>query len=126
MNKGAKNIANAIIDLDFKTVVVNNKAYTVYPPTIEKLSGAISFLSEVRDADTFKDVLLTLGDADKYANALSWFITGNESLYQELKQGSYKEVVDALETCISMIDIELFQKAVSLAKNVGLLAAKQK
>lgn len=126
MNKGANIVSDAIIGNDFKTVVVNGKRYTIYPPTIERLSGAISHLSQVREADTLRDILFTLGDSVELSNALSWFIVGNESLAEELKKGEYVEIVDALEACVSMIGMEVFLKAVSLAKSVSLLAARTK
>ena len=124
MNKGARIISNSIIGSDFKTIMVNKKAYTVYPPTIERLAGAISYLSEVRDAETMRDVLLSLGESDKYSKALSWFIRGDESLAEELRKGTYEESINGLEDPISMIDMAVFLKAVSLARNVSRLAAK--
>lgn len=124
MNKGANIISSSIIGSDFKTIMVNKKAYTVYPPTIERLAGAISYLSEVRDAETMRDVLLSLGESDKYSKALSWFIRGDESLDEELRKGTYEECVNGLEEAISMIDMVVFLKAVSLARNVSRLAAK--
>ena len=48
MNKGAKVISEAILGRDFRTVVIAGKAYTVHPPTIERMAGAISHLSGVQ------------------------------------------------------------------------------
>lgn len=124
MNKGAKLVADAILGLDFVTVVVAGKAYSIQPPTIERLCGAIHYLSEVREANTIREVLLSLGDADKYAKALSWFIDGNELLYNELKKGTLEELVDALDAVAGMLSIKVFLKAAGLAKSVSLLAAK--
>ena len=126
MNQGAKIISESIIGTDFRTVFVAGKAYTVYPPTIHKLSGAISCLAGVKEADNLKDVLLSLGESEAYSKALSWLITGDESLGEELANGTYEENVDALDEALSMIDSKVFLKAVSLARNVSLLAAKPK
>ena len=123
MNTGAKIISESIIGMDFRTVIVGGKSYTVYPPTIHKLAGAISHLSNIQDAESLRDVLLSLGDSEAYSKALSWLIAGDESLNEELSQGTLDEVVDALDET-SMIDSKVFLKAVSLAKNVSLLAAK--
>ena len=68
--------------------------------------------------------MLSLGDSTAYSKALSWLIAGDESLNEELSQGTLDEVVDALDETLSMIDSKVFLKAVSLAKNVSLLAAK--
>lgn len=124
MNQGAKIVSESIIGSDFRTVFVAGKAYTVYPPTVHKLAGAISHLSGVQEADNLKEVLLSLGESKAYSKALSWLITGDESLGEELSNGTLDEVVDALDETLSMIDSKVFLKAVSLARNVSLLAAK--
>ncbi len=126
MNQGAKIVSESIIGSDFRTIIVNGKSYTVYPPTIHKLAGAISHLSGVQEAENLKNVLLSLGESEAYSKALSWLIVGNDSLSVELAKGTYKENVDALEEALSMIDSKVFLKAVSLARNVSLLAAKPK
>lgn len=126
MNKGAKIISESIIGSDFRTIFVAGKVYTVYPPTIHKLAGAISYLSGVQEADNLKDVLLSLGKSEAYSKALSWLIAGDESLSEELAKGIYEENVNALDEALSMIDSKVFLKAASLAKNVSLLAAKPK
>lgn len=124
MNTGAKIISESIIGMDFRTLIVGGKSYTVYPPTIHKLAGAISHLSNIQDAESLRDILLSLGESEAYSKALSWMITGDESLSDELSHGTMDEVVDALDETLSMIDSKVFLKAVSLAKNVSLLAAK--
>lgn len=124
MNEGAKIISKSVIGSDFRTIFVSGKAYTVYPPTIHRLAGAISYLSDVKEADNLRDVLLSLGESEAYSKALSWLIAGDESLSEELAQGTYEENVNALDEVLSMIDSKVFLKAVSLAKNVSLLAAK--
>lgn len=126
MNIGAKLVSEAITGMDFRTVIVGGKSYTVYPPTIHKLAGAISYLSGVQEADNLKDVLLSLGESEAYSKALSWLIAGDESLSEELAKGTYEENVNALDEALSMIDSKVFLKAASLAKNVSLLAAKPK
>lgn len=126
MNQGAKIISEAITGLDFKTVMVGGKAYTIFPPTIHKLAGAISYLSDVKDAESMKEVLLSLGESEAYSKALSWLIVGDGSLYDELSKGTYEENINALNEALSMIDSKVFLKAASLARNVSLLAAKPK
>lgn len=126
MNKGAKIVSEALAGIDFRTFVVNGKGYTVYPPTIYKLAGAISCLSDIKDGDTLKSLLLSLGDSVKYAEALSWFVQGDDSLKPEFQHGTLNEIVNALEICMSMVDIKVFLKAVSLAKSVSQLAAESR
>lgn len=119
-------MADALLGLDFRTVVVAGRAYTLRPPTIERLAGAISNLAEVKEAQTPREVLLSLGDMGRLASALSWFIAGDESLSAELAKGTPDEVTDALEASVGLIGIEDFRKAASLARSVSLLAATPK
>lgn len=125
MNDAAKMICDAITGSDFVNVIINGKAYTITPPTIKKMAGAISCLCRVKleDADTLKDILLSQKDAGAYAHALSWLIQGDDSLAEELSEGSYNEVVDALCKGMDLISANPFLKAVSLTRNVVRLAA---
>lgn len=108
-------------------IAVNGRQYVVYPPTIRKMTGGIMHLSEVgmKDRPTVKETLQSITESfDLCAKALSWFIKGDESLYDELSDGKPEEILSGLETAISLISPEVFLKAVSLAKNVASLAAK--
>ncbi|MFA6728223.1 MAG: hypothetical protein WCS17_08420 [Prevotella sp.] len=125
----AKIVSDAIIGNDFRTIIVNDKPYTIYPPTIKKIAGAISCLSEIeeKEGDSVKDVFLsTLGAVRQYAKALSWMINGCDSLDTELSNGTFEEVVNGLDIAFSLISPKVFSKAVSLMKSARLLAAKQK
>lgn len=125
----AKIVSDAIVGKDFRTVIVNDKPYTIYPPTINKIAGAISCLSEIdtKDGETIKDVFFgVMGSVEQYAKALSWMINGCESLDTELSNGTYDDVVNALDIAFGLISPEVFSKAVSLMKSARALAAKQK
>lgn len=79
MSKASKLVSNAIIGVDYIIVYVSGKAYPVHPPTIHRLAGAISCISDLEfsDSATLKDMLLSAKDCKAYAKALSWFIKGN-------------------------------------------------
>lgn len=126
MNKGAKLVSEALLGRDFVTVVVDGKAYTVHPPTIKRISGAASHLSCMGDEKTFADIVKSLSNLDEATKSLSWFIKGDESLNEELSNGTFDEVVQALELCFSMVSVECFTKLSVLAKNVAELTAKPK
>ena len=121
-----KIVNEAILGEDFKTVVVNGKAYTIFPPTIHKISGAAKCLSSIKTSETVEGVIRSLGSVDNAARALSWFINDDESLLDELSDGTFEEVVDALCVAYSMISVENFIKLSDLAKNIVSLTAKQK
>ena len=122
--EGAKLISEAISGRDFVTVIVNGKSYRVDSPTIFKLSGASSYLSMFGDEKTVADIFRSVGDSRKLACALSWMIAGNESLADELSNGTFDESVNALCESFELISIQNFMMLSSLAKNVGRMIAK--
>lgn len=125
MNKAAKLVADAILGLDFITIVLGGKAYTVRPPVIKTIAGAAGYLSAMGGEQTFADVVDSLQSVNDAAKALSWFISGDESLSEELSSCcTLEEVSEALKRCFSLISGEDFTKLSVLAKNVAELAAK--
>lgn len=72
------------------------------------------------------DMLRSLKDVEIVSRALSWLITGDESLSEELRKGTFDEVVEALAVGLSMISAENFYKLSVLAKNVATLTAKER
>ena len=126
MEKAAKLIADAITGNDFKTIIVNDKPYTIYPPTINKMSGAISCLSvlDIPESGTLKEMLMLCKDMGAFSKALSWAIKGDDSLSNELSQGTHEEVVDGLNVVFSLISAKVFLTAVNLMKSASLLAAR--
>lgn len=127
MEKNAtKIVAGAIIGLDFKVVVINGKAYAIHPPTIAKIAGAASYLSDIEGGETLQDILMSLTSIESATKALSWLIAGNESLSEELSQGTLEEVVSALEQGLMLISAENFIKLSLLARSVQKVIAKLK
>ena len=45
--KAGKIVNESILGEDFKTVLINGKAYTIYPPTIHRIAGAAKCLSDI-------------------------------------------------------------------------------
>lgn len=125
-NIAAKIVADAIAGKDAIPVVVGGRLHVAFPPTIAKLSGAIHYLSQVKECETLRDILLSLGDADLYAHALSHLIAGDDSLFDELKEATFDECVEAIGQIVGLVDLSVFIKAVSLAKGVSALAATPK
>lgn len=126
MDNAAKIVNSAVLGMDFETVIVNGKAYVIMPPTIKRIAGAGYYLSDLGNGDTMKDMIASLSNIGKSAHALSWFIQGDDSLYDELSNGTLEEVADALSTAVSMISAENFCKLSVLARNVQSLTAKAK
>ena len=122
----AKIVSSAILGMDFKLIVVNNKSYVLTPPTIKKIAGASYYLSDIGKGNTIRELLLTINNAEAISHALSWFIKGDDSLFEELSKGTMNEIVDGLDTAYSLISTDSFLKLSVLAKNVANLTAKQR
>lgn len=126
MNKAVKEVNAAIIQMDFRTVVVGGKAYTILPPTIERLAGIGYHFANVKEGGTIRDVLLSIKDAESCAHALSWLVNGNDSLSSTFTKADANEVIEALIEGLSLISIENFLKLLALMRNVARLTAKPK
>ena len=122
----AKIVSSAILGMDFKVIVVNNKSYVLTPPTIKKIAGASYYLSDIDKGNTIRELLLTINNAESISHALSWFIKGDDSLFEELSKGTMNEIVDGLDTAYSLISTDSFLKLSVLAKNVANLTARQR
>jgi len=125
-NDGARMVASAIIGLDYRIAIVNDKSYVIQPPTIAKLAGATYWLCESGTGSTLRDILMSLSKSENLAKALSWFIQGNDELAEELSQGKMLEIVDGLEAAFSMIEAENFMRLSALRKSASRLIAKPK
>lgn len=126
MNEAAKIVSASIVGTDVTSAVVNGKAYAIHPPTIHKLAGAGVYLSEFGDEETLGDVIKSINSSDNLAHALSWLINGDDSLFNELAEGTFDELVEAVSGAYSLVSLENFMKLSTLAKNVSGLIAKQK
>ena len=122
----AKIVSSAILGMDFKVVIVNGKSYIVTPPTIKKIAGAAYWLSDVKDGKNMRELLASINNVEPLAHALSWFIQGSDSLFEELSNGTLDEVIDGLESAYSLLSTKNFLRLSVLAKNVASLTAKQR
>lgn len=111
--------------MDFKVVMVNGKSYIVTPPTIKKLAGAGYWLSSIK-GDTIKEVFLSKENPEAFAHALSYMIQGDDSLFDELSNGTDAEIKEALDEAYSMVSVRNFTELLDLARNVASLIAKPK
>lgn len=130
MKKSRKNAARivsaAIIGLDGETVVVAGRAYHILPPTIKRIAQAAYYLSEMEDVNSLRGLLMSVGKPEPLCNALSCMISGDESLREDLMEGTVEELVDALEVAYSLASVENFWRLSALARNVASLTAKQR
>ena len=73
----AKVVSAAIIGFDGETVVVAGRAYHIMPPTIKRLAQAAYYLSDMEEAETVRELLMSVGKPEPMCNALSCFIKGD-------------------------------------------------
>ena len=128
MNTGADLVGAAILGRESKTVVINGKPYFIKPPTVKKIAGAGLALSGLDEegSGTFADFLSAMKNTEKAALALSWFIKGDDTLYEELKEGTLSELVNGISVAVSMLGIEDFQRLSDLSRSVRRLIANPK
>ena len=123
-NKGERVVAEAMTGLDCRAFLVNSKRYVMRPPTRRRLALAGAHLSGFDTGDTLAELLAGITDMGRLSKALSCFIQGDEGLAGELSEARPEEVVKGLELAYSMLDPQVFIKAVSLARSVARLIAQ--
>lgn len=122
----AKVVSAAILGLDGETVVIAGKAYHILPPTIKKIAQAAFYLSDMQEVDSLRGLLLSIGKPEPLCCALSCMIRGDESLKDDLMEGTLDEIADALSVAYSLASVENFWRLSALARNVASLTAKQR
>lgn len=123
MGKGSKIITSAILGLDGETVTINDKAYYIKPPTIKRIAGAGYCFSRYGGEETIGEYLRGISDIKELCRALSWFITGDQSLTDELSEGTLDEIVKGIEVAVSLISVENFIKLSALTRSVSSVIA---
>ena len=122
----AKLVSAALLGLDGETVMVAGRAYYIMPPTIKRIAQAAYYLSNIEEADNLRGLFMSIGKPEPLCNALSCMIKGDESLREELMEGTMAEIADALEVAYSLASVENFWRLSALARNVASLTAKQR
>lgn len=122
----ARLVSAEVAGLNFRTVIVAEKAYVINPPTIARLCGAVYWLSDMGDFRSMREILENIGRSDHLARALSYLIRGDDSLWEELSHGTREEVTDSIEAALDLIDLANFTKLSALTRSVKTLTAKQR
>ena len=121
----SQDVAKAITGNDYKAVLIADKRYVLFPPTIHQLAGACTCLAHLSDnLETLHDALMREENLMAAPKALSWLIQGNEELAQELSHGTLEELVTALMQAYQMVDTSPFQALSAMKKNMAMLIAR--
>lgn len=121
---GVQLVSSAILGIDQESVFINGKVYHIYPPTIKRFVGAVSCM-KASGGETLKDVIFNM-DMEGACKALSWFIKGDESLYETFLDARVSEIQESLIKAFSLIDPQNFIRLSALQKSVRSLIAKPK
>lgn len=124
--EAAKLVSGAIIGIDGKTVIINSKPYYIAPPTIRRIAGAGYYLCDIPAGGTAREILSSFRDFKKLCKALSWFIKGDDTLAEELSNGTLTQVVDALCEAYELVGAKNFSRLSLLTRNVKEVTAKQR
>lgn len=121
-------VSQALLGTDKESILVNGKEYYIAPPTIKRIVGAGQHLARFGDEniESPEEYIREMVQMISWSKALSWFIKGDESLADELSEGTLAEVLAGVETAIRLIDLQNFIRLSVLAKNVKMLIAKQR
>lgn len=127
MNRAAKIVTSDLLGLTVETFIIGDKLYSASPQNIETICKAIYYMAEVdfEERNILESVKEIPKISDNLLKGLSCLICGNESLYKDLKNGTFEEIHLGLEKCLSLISTSVFRCAV-LAKNLAQMAAKEK
>lgn len=121
-----KLVSAALLGIDGETVIIGGKAYYISPPTMKRIAGAGFYLSGLMDDASLKDVISSKEQIENITKALSWFIRGDETLYEDLLDGTIEEIATSFEAAVRMLDIGNFLKLSTLVRNVKMAIAKQR
>ncbi len=126
-NEAAKIVSESLIGASYVTITMGSKAYTLYPPTIKRLCQAIRHFSEIDiQGESILDALGEIPNATEHIlKGLSCLLCGNESLAEELSEGSFAEMKMALKEAICLVGTDPFECA-ALARSVAEVAAKMR
>lgn len=137
MNEAAKIVADSLTGNDFKTVIVNGEAYTIFPPSIKIICRAISYFSniDIPSNANLVDIMLDMENlSENVLYGISAIIVGDADNYKKkientalkLKNVTPGELKLLMNTCISLIDAGGFFQCAALAQSVAAMAAKQR
>lgn len=130
MNEAAKLVADSLLGEAFATVILNDKPYTIFPPTIKVICRAAKHFSLLDNKETkIKELLSMPKNSKELLTGIGCLIVGDRPDYlkavQSLKlNGTMEEILTAMQEALKLISPDPFSKAVILAVNVGGMMAK--
>lgn len=141
-NDAAKLVVESVLGIDFRTIIINNKAYTIYPPTIKIICRGIKEWANIgfeSEGQTLLSVISQIEDNNEpIIRGLSYFITGDVKgykwksyrLFRKLRYGTPairpNELKQAVQVVFDLIQAQDFFDCAVSCKNVAEMAAIRK
>lgn len=141
-NEAAQLVAESILGIDFRTVLINDKPYTIYPPTIKIICRGIKEWAKLNidnDIDTKAGVIQSIPENNvPLLRGICYFIVGDVKFYQwkayrlfrQLRYGTPSirpdEMKEAVRTIMELIQVQDFFDCAVSAKSAAKMAANPK
>lgn len=133
-NIAAKEITDALLGVDFRTIFLGGKAYTIYPPTFKILARGLREWSNLKFNEENQTALKVISqipkNSDSMLKGIAFFIIGDIKFYRwkawllfrKLKKGTPtptpKETSEAIDNIVGLIQARDFFESAALLKNV--------
>lgn len=139
-NEAAKLISDAVLGYDFKTILIGEKGYSIYPPTIKIICRAVAEWSQLNFDFTDMRKISTIGQIPECCKpmlrGLSYFVVGDVRhhrwkayrLYRKWMYGTPgitpDEMNEAVQTAFELIQAQAFFDCATTCASVAKMVAK--
>lgn len=137
-NEAAKLVTGSLLGIDFKTVLIGSKAYTIYPPTLKIISRTVNAWSDItleEKGQTSHSVIASIpSNYMPIIKGLSYLIVGKAFFWKwkalviqhRLEHCLPEELYEAVKTGVDLMGKEAFFQSAVLCKSVTKMAANPK
>lgn len=141
-NEAAQLVSESILGVDFRTILINNKPYTIYPPTIKIICRGIKEWAKISmDNDTESEYRIIQSIPDNnipMLKGLCCFIVGDVKFYRwkayrlfwKIRYGTPSikpdEMKEAVLTIMELIQVQDFFDCAVSCRNAAKMTANPK
>lgn len=134
MDKASELVSSALLGLDIRIITVGGKSYKISPPSIRTILEATRHFAkvDVEDSPTEAGIIKYYeANTPHITRGIAAIIRGSDGLLtrrlaKRLTRGTYKELADALVTCINLMGGQDFFAIASLLKSIRKTVASRK
>ena len=125
-SKAASLVSEVILGTASKKLTVHGKEYSMCPPTIYKIAGAVNCLSSIEWQEGYKGVVNVMQHLTLACDALSIFLNNDTSLSAELSEGTLSEINAGLTIALHFLSIREFNDVVNFGEEKDDVGSKSK